>query len=69
MKREKIWKVLQWYIKNSGLHSSQTINEMTDTKNVRYKSPINRAIVIINVVIMVNTKHLGKNWKAFNGSN
>lgn len=32
---------------------------MIDAKDVRYKSPINRAIAVI-VVIMVNTKQLGK---------
>ena len=40
--------------------SSQTVNEMMDAKAVRYKGPINRAIVIINVVLMMNDKHLVK---------
>lgn len=40
--------------------SSQTVNEMMDAKAVRYKGPINRAIVIISVVIMMNDKHLVK---------
>lgn len=40
--------------------SSQAVNEMMDAKAVRYKRPINRAIVIINVVIMMNDKHLVK---------
>lgn len=40
--------------------SNQTVNEMMDAKAVRYKGPINRAIVIINVVIMMNDKHLVK---------
>lgn len=31
---------------------------MVDAKDVRYKSPINRAVVIINIVTTVNTKHL-----------
>lgn len=39
--------------------SSQAVNEMMDAKAVRYKRPINRAIVIINVVMM-NDKHLVK---------
>ena len=40
--------------------SNQAVNEMMDAKAVRYKRPINRAIVIINVVIMMNDKHLVK---------
>ena len=39
--------------------SSQAVNEMMDAKAVRYKRPINRAIVIISVVMM-NDKHLVK---------
>ena len=39
--------------------SSQAVNEIMDAKAVRYKRPINRAIVIINVVMM-NDKHLVK---------
>lgn len=31
---------------------------MVDAKDVRCKSPINRVIVIIDIVILVNTKHL-----------
>lgn len=31
---------------------------MVDAKAVKYKSTINRAIVIIDIVILVNTKHL-----------
>lgn len=47
------------YVKNSGPYSSQTINEMMDAKDVREKSPINGAIVFIDVV-RINTKHVGK---------
>lgn len=52
--------MLQWYTKNSGLCSSQTINEVMDVKDMKCKSLINRAIVITDVVIMVNTK---QRWK------
>lgn len=33
---------------------------MMDAKDVKYKSLINRDIVITDVVIMVNTKHWGE---------
>lgn len=58
-KGEKIMKVLQGMLRILD-SSNQTVNEMMDAKAVRYKGPINRAIVIINVVIMMNDKHLVK---------
>lgn len=58
-KGEKIMKVLQGMLRIL-YSSSQAVNEMMDAKAVRYKRPINRAIVIINVVIMMNDKHLVK---------
>ena len=58
-KGEKIMKVLQGMLRILD-SSNQAVNEMMDAKAVRYKRPINRAIVIINVVIMMNDKHLVK---------
>lgn len=58
-KAEKIMKVLQGMLRILD-SSNQTVNEVMDAKAVRYKGPINRAIVIINVVIMMNDKHLVK---------
>ena len=58
-KGEKIMKVLQGMLRILD-SSNQTVNEMMDAKAVRYKGPINWAIVIINVVIMMNDKHLVK---------
>lgn len=58
-KGEKIMKVLQGMLRILD-SSNQTVNEVVDAKAVRYKGPINRAIVIINVVIMMNDKHLVK---------
>lgn len=53
-------KVLQWYVKTSSLYSSQTRKERMGAKDVRHKSPINTAIIIIDVVSVLHTKHLGK---------
>ena len=58
-KGEKIMKVLQGMLRILD-SSNQAVNEMMDAKAVRYKRPINWAIVIINVVIMMNDKHLVK---------
>lgn len=58
-KGEKIMKVLQGMLRILDA-SNQTVNEVMDAKAVRYKGPINRAIVIINVVMMMNDKHLVK---------
>lgn len=58
-KGEKIMKVLQGMLRILD-SSNQTVNEVMDAKAVRYKGPINRAIVIINVVMMMNDKHLVK---------
>lgn len=58
-KAEKIMKVLQGMLRILD-SSNQTVNEVMDAKAVRYKGPINRAIVIINVVMMMNDKHLVK---------
>ena len=58
-KEGKIMKVLQGMLRILDSYS-QTINEMTDAKAVRYTSPINRAIVVIDVVVMMNAKRQAK---------
>lgn len=63
-KEGKIMKVLQDMLRILD-SSSQTINERVDAKAVRYKSPINRAIVIIVVVVMMNAKRQAKLLKGF----
>lgn len=63
-KEGKIMKVLQDMLRIVD-SSSQTINERMDAKAVRYKSPINRAIVIIDVVVMMNAKRQAKKLKGF----
>lgn len=63
-KEGKIMKVLQDMLRIVD-SSSRTINERMDAKAVRYKSPINRAIVIIDVVVMMNAKRQAKKLKRF----
>ena len=55
MREKKIMKVLQWYVKNSALCLSQAVNKMMDAKDVSHQSLISRAVVITDVVTVVNS--------------